>query len=143
VKTIHCRHGREYRLLEVPRFSVDGYFLETRLVYQFFACYFHGHTCQLFRDVTTLTGDTLAERYEHRMSRLEQIRRAGYLIMVQWECELEDAGRPELLAHPTVQHSLLCTRDALYGGRTEAMRPHYKARENETIQYVEFMSLYS
>jgi len=32
--------------------------------------------------------------------------------------------------------------DALYGGRTVAMRLQYKAREGETIQYVDFMILY-
>jgi len=32
--------------------------------------------------------------------------------------------------------------DAVYGGRTEAMRLHYKVHENETIQYVDVMSLY-
>jgi len=71
------------------------------------------------------------------MSRLEQITRAGYLVMVQSEYEFDDAGRPELVAHPIVQQSPLCTRDVLYGGRTEAMRLHYKARENESVQYVD------
>jgi len=113
VKVMHCRNGREYRLLELVRFSVDGYWLETRIVYEFFDCYFQGHTCQPFRDVNTLRGDTLTERYEQRMSRLEQLRRAGYLVKLQWECEFDDARRSELLAHPTVQHSPLCTRDAL------------------------------
>jgi len=47
-----------------------------------------------------------------------------------------------MLTHPNVLQNPLCTRDALYGGRTEAMRLHYKVRENETIQYVVFMSLY-
>ena len=59
---------------------------------------------------------------------------------MQWECEFEE--RPELLTHPLVRQSPLCTRDALYGGRTEAMRLHYKVRGNETIQYVDVMSLY-
>jgi len=72
------------------------------------------------------------------MWRLEQITRAGYLVKVEWECEFDDAGRP---AHPIVQQSPLCTPDALYGGRTEAMRLYYKSRENETIQYVNVMSL--
>jgi len=40
----------------------------------------------------------------------------------------------------SVQYPLR-TRDALYGGRTEAMRLHYKAREGETIQEVDVMSL--
>jgi len=38
--------------------------------------------------------------------------------------------------------SPLCTRDILYGVGTEAMRLQYKARENETIQYVDDTSLY-
>jgi hypothetical protein len=78
------------------------------------------------------------------MARLEQINRAGYQVKVQWECLFDDAGiaTPEMLAHPTVCKSPLCTRDALYRGRTEAMRLHYKAREGETIQYVDVMCLY-
>ena len=48
-----------------------------------------------------------------------------------------------MLTHPIVEQSPLYTRDALYGGRTEAMRLHYKARENEQIQYVYVMSLYT
>jgi len=119
VKIIHCRNGRDYSLPELPHFSVDGYCPETRRVYNFFGCFYHGNTCQPFRDVTTLRGDTLAERYEQTMSRLVHIMREGYLVKVQWECEFEDAGMP------AVQQSPLRSRDALYGGRTEAMRLHY------------------
>ena len=89
----------------------------------------------------TTNGDTLADRYEQTMLRLEQITRAGYHVKVQWECEFDDAciATLELLDHPTVCKSLLSTRDALYGGRTEAMRLHW---EGENIQYLDFMSLY-
>jgi len=91
-----------------------------------------------------MRGDTLAERYERTMSRLEQITRAGYEVKVQWDCEVDDAGivdqKPELLMHPIVKPIPLCTRDA--GGRTKAMRLHYKVQENETIKYVDVMSLY-
>jgi hypothetical protein len=41
-----------------------------------------------------------------------------------------------------IEHSPLVTRDALYGGRTEAVRLHYKIGEGETIQYLDVMSLY-
>ncbi len=53
------------------------------------------------------------------------------------------ADHPELKTHPIVQHSPLNTRDALCGGRTEAMRLHHKAGDGETIKYVDVMSLYS
>ena len=82
----------------------------------------------------------MAERHERTMSRLEQITRVGYQVKVQWECDFEE--KPELLTHPLVRQSRLCTRVALYGGRTEAMRLHYKVRENETVQNVDVMSLY-
>ena len=82
----------------------------------------------------------MAERYERTISCLEQITRAGYQIKVQCECEFEK--KLELLTHCLVKQSPLCTRDALYGGRMEAMRLHYKVRGNWTIQYVDIMSLY-
>jgi len=73
------------------------------------------------------------------MSRLEQITRAVYQVDVQWECEFEE--KPEMLTHPTVRHTPLCTCNPRYGGWTEAMLLHYKGRENETMQYVDVMSL--
>jgi hypothetical protein len=92
-------------------------------------------------------GDTLAERYESTMSRLEQITGAGYTVKLIWECEWDAAKiiekKPELLTHPIVRHNPLSTRDVLYGGRPEAMRLHHKIEENEeTIQYCDVMSLY-
>ena len=40
VKIIHGRNGREYKVPELPQFSVDGYCPETRTIYEFFGCYF-------------------------------------------------------------------------------------------------------
>ena len=80
------------------------------------------------------------------MTGLEQITRAGFQVRIQWECEFDEVGtmkqKPELLTHPIVEQSPLKTRDALYGGRTETMRLRYKVRENETIKYVDVMSLH-
>ena len=78
VKIMHSSNRREYRLPELPHFSVDGYGPEKCTFYEVFGCYYHSHTCQPFRDVTILGGDTQAERYERTMWRLEQITRAGY-----------------------------------------------------------------
>jgi len=50
-----------------------------------------------------MSGDTLAERFEHTMSRLEQIAREAYEVKFQWECEFDDAEEPEMLTHPTVR----------------------------------------
>jgi len=90
---------------------------------------------------TLANGETLAERYEQTMARIEQLKSAGYKVKVQWECEFECAD--DLQRHPIVRHVPLNTRDALYGGQTEAMCLHYKIRGGEqTVQYCDVMSLY-
>jgi len=130
----------------LQHYSVDGYCAETRNVYECVGCYYHGCTCQSFRQVKTMSGETLAERYEQTLSRFEQIKRAGYEVKIQWEYQFDEAKiveqKPELLTHPIVRHAHLTTRDALYGGRTEAMRLHYKTREEESVQYCDIMGLY-
>ena len=93
---LHARNGRAYRLPELPKLSVDGFCHETRTVYEFMGCYFHGHSCQPFREVSITVGDTLAERYERTMARIEEIARAGYQVEVQWECELDEKIQSEL-----------------------------------------------
>lgn len=81
---IHTRNGREFRPPEIPKYSVDGYCPETKIVYEFFGCFAHVHTCQPFRDVPTMSGDTLAERYERTMTRLAHITQAGYQAKFKW-----------------------------------------------------------
>ena len=142
----HARNGREYGLPELPFYSLDGYSPETRTVYEFFGCYYHGHTCRPFRDLCTSGGDTLVERYERTMNRIEQIVRAGYTVKIQWECEFDESKiveeKPELLTHPIVQHSPLKRRDSLYGVRIEGMHLHCKIAVKETIEYCDVISLY-
>jgi hypothetical protein len=94
-----------------------------------------------------MVDDTLSARYEQTMSRLAQIAQAGYEVEVHWEWAFERDILPshlELKTLPIVKHSPLKTRDSHYGGRTEAMRLHYEIGEGqETIQYVDVMSLYA
>ena len=77
VQILHCHNRREYRLPYLPRFIVDVYSPDIIRVSEFFGCFFHGHTCQPFRDVSTMSGDNLEEMYGCTVSRLEQITRAG------------------------------------------------------------------
>jgi len=58
------RCGRGYRLTELPHFSVNGYCHDSRSNYGIFGRFYHEHTRLPFRDVSTLSGDTLEERYE-------------------------------------------------------------------------------
>jgi len=38
-----------------------------------------------------MSGDTLAEIYQRKMSRLQQIIQAGYQVKIEWEFEFDDA----------------------------------------------------
>jgi len=86
---MHARNGREFRLPELPRYSVDGYCAETKRVYEFLGCFYHGCKCQPMRDHKTVDEDTLDERYEKTMSRIEQIAAAGYIVNFMWDCKFD------------------------------------------------------
>ncbi|GFG33651.1 hypothetical protein Cfor_01531 [Coptotermes formosanus] len=111
----HGRNGREYRLPELPHLKVDGYCEETRTVYEFNGCYWHGcPRCQTLRDVPTIHEDTLAERYERSMNRVGVIAQAGYKVEMQWECDFDRdilKKHPELQTLPIVEQTPLNTRD--------------------------------
>ena len=71
------------------------------------------------------------------MVRLERITRACYQVEVEWECHFDSEiihHHPYLKTHPVVLHSPLNTWDALYRGRTEVLRLHYKVKEGKSIQ---------
>jgi len=134
-------------LPELPQFSVDGYCAETRSLQD------HGVLLPRVQAVSAVSrpqdirGDTLAERYEQTMTRIEQITKAGYTVKVIWECEFDASKiverKPHSLTHPIVRHGPLNTSDGLYGDRTEAMILHYRIDEDaETIHYWDVMSLY-
>ena len=72
-------------------------------MYEFLGCYYHGHICQTYRDVCTMRGDTLAERYDRTIVRIDQITRRGCQVDVHWECEFDEeilSRNPELKTHP-------------------------------------------
>jgi G:T-mismatch repair DNA endonuclease (very short patch repair protein) len=83
IKILHARNRRVYRLPELPHLSMDGFCPEQRKVLEFLGCFWDGHTCLPFRDVTTMCGDTLSQRYEQTPARIEQITRAGYQVEIK------------------------------------------------------------
>ena len=48
----------------------------------------------------------------------------------------------ELCSHPYVKNFPIYIRDALYGGRTEATKTYYRAKEGEKNHYVHIISPY-
>uniref|UniRef100_A0A915DKY6 DNA-directed DNA polymerase n=1 Tax=Ditylenchus dipsaci TaxID=166011 RepID=A0A915DKY6_9BILA len=67
-------------------------------------------------------------------------------LQVHWECEI----RQQLKASPRMQvffdtmldTSPIKVRECFFGDRTEAIRLYLKAKEDQTIKYLDFNSLY-
>ena len=147
---IHASNGREVRPPGVPDVKVDGFCPETNEVFEYLGSFWHGcPSCMPNRDKPIgKTKETLANRYEETMARLQKIRDAGYNVISIWGCEfrkllLQNPGlQNELSSHPYVKNSPINIRDALYGGRTEATKTYYRVKQGEQVRYVDVISLY-
>lgn len=139
------------------RLKVDGY-VETvntdgtinKIVIEFFGCLYHGHTrCQ--PRLQTHNDDDIGEavisslNYEQALKKVETLRKHGYQVIVQWECEFNKF----LKSNPEVKKSLvhinkekLESRDSLFGGSVDCVSTYVKCGEDEEIRYYDVCSLY-
>ena len=73
----HAGNGREVHLPGVPNVKVDGYYVETREVFEYLGCFWHGCQCMPNRHKPiSNTDETLLSRYEEKQARLQKIRDA-------------------------------------------------------------------
>lgn len=94
----HAQNGGEFRPLPGHRYTVDGYHEETRTVYEFDGCFWHGcPTCFPVRDETHARhlGKTMADVFRDREKKHALLRQAGYRIVSKWECEWKEERQHE------------------------------------------------
>ena len=90
----HVRNGGEQKVITPGKaMFVDGYDAETKTVYQFHGCFFHGcpkcfpnsrqrkHNCHPDR--------TISEVIEATCQKTKQLRQAGYTVIEKWEHDFE------------------------------------------------------
>lgn len=78
--------------------------------------------------------------------RERELKNLGYNLIVVWEHQFQN----QLDKNPELQQFVskldlqerLDPRDSFFGGRTNAVKLHYTAKEDEKIQYYDFTSLY-
>ena len=148
----HARNKGERRIVNgTQRLPVDGYDAQTRTVYEFQGCFYHGcldcfpnrtmrhpiHQNQTMRDV----------RQKTRM-KIQQLTALGYRVKEMWECEWNGMQKtdPQLKAFVDKLDIVppLDSREAFFGCRTNAIKLHHKVEENENekIEYRDIISLY-
>ena len=144
----HAMNGGEVRLM--GRVTVDGLCFETKTIYSYLGCLFHGCKICLDEDtVSPISGKPMAELYRltvHRKRRL-QATYPDYKIVEIWEHDWHRTWRDlsdDVKERIDVPSKLepLNPREALYGGRTEATKLFHEVQDGETIRNLDFTSLY-
>ncbi|KAK3107691.1 hypothetical protein FSP39_020035 [Pinctada imbricata] len=148
----HALNGGEF---QVPgtNYRCDG-FAKTpagdETIYEFYGCVFHGCPSCFPDDRNTIkhpsTNQTIKELYDMTKNREKELKELGYKLVIIWEHQFKfqlekNAALQQFVATLDLQDRL-DPRDSFFGGRTNAIKLHYQATEDETIQYYDFTSLY-
>lgn len=87
-------------------------------------------------------------RREHTEARSKRIRDLGYTLVETWQCEFKQLLKTNIQARDylenqeIIKNEPLNPRDSFFGGRTNAVKLHYKCQDDEEICYFDVCSLY-
>jgi len=145
---------REYR---IGRYWVDAYDVQSKIIYEFLGCYWHGCKCQTIdRDAKLITSRgenySLNERYSETCDKLNFLKKQ-FRVEEIWECEfdkklsqnieLKNKYNTRFRYYKTLKTiGSINIKDAFFGGRTNNIQYHKKVLDNEEIKYLDFCSLY-
>ncbi|KAJ8953532.1 hypothetical protein NQ317_000050 [Molorchus minor] len=151
-RNINIIHAAKQKEIVVQGVKVDGFCSETKLVFEFHGCYYHGCSyCFKFNrnEPTHENGtETMNSRLESTVAKMERLVELGYNIVEIWECQFRkllkenEEMRGYTEGHPLVAFAPLNPREAFYGGRTGNTFEHYKCKPGEKIKYIDVCSLY-
>jgi hypothetical protein len=144
---VHSKLSSEGEVMILNR-HVDGYCEETKTIYQFHGCFFHGcescYDCEEYNTVLNETYYTLRER-TRRTTNL--FKANGYRVITMWEC---DFMRESKISQKNLRmlrnrdffiNVNLNPRDALFGGRTSPAMLYFHSLQQKA-RYCDFTSLY-
>jgi len=140
----HAFNGGEYKF---GKYFVDGYDPINKIIYEFNGCYYHGcpkcFTPITFNSTLNLLMGTIHKR---NVERIEYLQEHCNKLVLLWECEWDELVKNNNELKQMIKlkdfESPLNPRDALFGGRTNAVKLYHKCIEGEKIYYSDFTSLY-
>lgn len=140
------------REVQLGQYYADGYHPESRRVYEFFGCYFHG--CKKCfptkRNVTmnNISGLSMSQLAEGTRKKIAFYKENKWDMTTIYECELKE----QLNACPEMERFFKKTgkkfkkpiniRDCYYGGRVETIKFLREVQQGEVIKYFDINSLY-
>jgi hypothetical protein len=152
---IYIQHAKNGGEIKVDNYFIDGYskvysngqIIET--IYEVHGCFYHGcPKCYTSDTFNSLKLRSMGAIYKDHLKRMDYLRKklSNVFINEIWECEIKDKLKSDF---DFQQFSKLIDysepinpRDALFGGRTNAIKLYHKCKEDEKIKYYDFTSLY-
>jgi hypothetical protein len=148
IKHVGNSNNGEYK---IGKYRVDGFDPQTKTIYEFYGCFFHGHAkcVENMFELNPVTHITFQGLYEQTILREKQLSALGYNIVHIWECEWESM-KVENKDCEILQSCLkeikgflpINPRNAFKGGRTETMQLRGKSINHAKIRYLDVNSLY-
>jgi G:T-mismatch repair DNA endonuclease (very short patch repair protein) len=141
ITILHSRNGGEKKILS---FKLDGWHAETKTAYEFHGCVFHGcPRCYNESTFNALKNERMSQTYMKHLKRIELIKDNISNMVEIWECQFDELTKTDELMRQLVRDESdlkhpLKPRDALSGGRTNAIVLHYEG----DADYIDFTSLY-
>jgi G:T-mismatch repair DNA endonuclease (very short patch repair protein) len=147
---ITIQHALNKGEFHIPgtNYRADGYCEATNTIYEFEGCLWHGcPTCFSDRDVKhPRTREPSEVLYVKTMKRRAELEALGYKVVSLWEHEFHEMKKGNSKMSKYVDNldlqDRLEPRDSFFGGRTNAVRLHYRVQSGEQIHYIDFTSLY-
>ena len=150
-KIRHVSNGGEQKVITpAESLFVDGYNAQTKRVYEFHGCFFHGcrkcfprqrhtkHNCHADR--------TISKVYEATCKKTNHLRQAGYKVIEKWEhdFEVDKKSNPAVIQFLKTFELIepLNPRNSFFRCRTNGARLHCEAQEGEEIRHLDITSLY-
>ena len=103
--------------------------------------------CYAQAGLNPVVKETYGVLYGQFMSKVNELKvRYSHEVEVMWECEWLQRRKNDLSVQTFLQSyrkpERLDPREALFGGRTNAMKLYHKVSEGEKVRYYDFTSLY-
>jgi len=141
-----CNGGEVVIQINGKTYKVDGYCENTKTIYQFHGCYFHGcSSCYDELTVNRLSQYNMKYLYKRTSAIDEQLRSNGYNLVTIWEHEFDKnksmrnikLDEYELVEPPKIRG------DAFTGGRCEPIKLIYDFKNKSSKgKYIDVVSLY-
>jgi len=134
---LHALNGGEKKIAGA---KVDGFDNKSKTVYQYHGCFWHGCTkCYKDREtINNINHATMEDLYEKTIERSTSIKKAGYNLVEQWECDWINSNTYKKMEKADIVEPIN-PRDAFFGGRTNATKLRVK---NTKMRYIDVCSLY-